>query len=224
MKIIFNIATIGDRPESLNKVLESLNNQTIKIDEINIYDNSKEDIDLDAKGKFYFLQFYNEPVYYFTGDDDIYYPPTYIKDMILAIDKYKCIVTHHGRRLLGENRKYYQGHKAFKFSSTNKHEIFIDVAGTGVTAFSTDYFNPIDLIDKSQRRMVDLLFSLEAAKVDKDIMLLKHTTGYFKPLQLLFKQNDSCFTSGYRSTQRDQIILANEIYKIKNQKKATKKD
>lgn len=214
MKIICNIATTGDREFSLNKVLDSLKAQSLAPDEINIYDNNKENIDLDAKGKFYFLTQYSEPVYYFTLDDDILYPKTYIQDMVDAIEKHQCIVTHHGRKLIGENRLYYQGHKSFRCMSNNIEQTYIDVTGTGVTAFRTDYFNPAKIVEYEQKRMVDLIFSLEAALQDKKILILKHAAGYIRDLSTVFPQNSSCFSSGVNSSQAEQIKLANQIYKI----------
>jgi hypothetical protein len=176
MKVIVGIATMKGREESLKRTLESLRGQA---DQIRIYDNAKRDVDLTDNGKFYFLQEYKEPVYYFSCDDDLIYPPNYVKDMIEAIERTGTIVTHHGRILKGKGLKYYQGHRVFQCLRENTKEMLIHVAGTGVTAFRTDYFNPVDLYKSEDKRMSDCIFSLEAAKQGKRITVLQHSGNYF---------------------------------------------
>lgn len=175
MKVIIAIATFKGREPYLKETIKSLANQA---DQIRIYDNEERLIDLTDNGKFYFLHEYKEPIYYFTCDDDIIYPPTYVKDMIEAIERTGTIVTHHGRILQGFGKRYYSGHKAFQCMKDNNYEGMVHVAGTGVTAFRTDYFNP-DIWASSDKKMSDLVFSLEAAKQGKKITILKHKSGYF---------------------------------------------
>ena len=175
MKIVVGLATFKGREEFLKKTIESLQGQ---VDEINIYDNEINP-DLTDNGKFYFLQNYKEPIYYLSCEDDIIYPPTYAKDMVKAINECKSIVTHHGRILKGQSNSYYKGgHTAFRCTHfVNKRRI-IDVAGTGVTGFRTDYFNPTQLYKSEHKKMSDLIFSLEARKQKKLITVLPHRTGY----------------------------------------------
>jgi hypothetical protein len=66
----------------------------------------------------------------------------------------------------------------------NDKEQVIDVAGTGVTAFRTDYFNPVDLWKSKDKRMSDLIFSLEAARSQKEITILQHKRGWLKDLRV----------------------------------------
>lgn len=207
IKKVVGMATYADRKTYVKYAVESLKHQ---VDFIHVYDNEVEPIDLTDNGKFYFLQLYKEPVYYFSCDDDIIYPPTYINDMIRAIEKYNAIVTHHGRELLGVDLNYYKGHKGYACKKENKECKYIDVAGTGVTAFRTDYFNPVDIWQSSYKKMSDLVFSLEAAKQKKEIILLPHQANYFKPMAI-----PSSMTISYErafSKQQEEIALANEIY------------
>lgn len=209
MKKIIAIATFKGREKYLKKAVQSLVGQA---DEIRIYDNEKRFIDLTDNGKFYFLHEYKEPIYYFTCDDDLLYPPTYIQDMVEAIDRTGTIVTHHGRKLLGFDRSYYREHKAYQCLSSNTYEGLIDVAGTGVAGFRTDYFNP-DIWASSDKRMSDLVFSLEAARQGKKITLLKHEKGYIKYLNVPVNQT----IHGQESRRETrQIEIANEIFRIKN--------
>jgi len=208
MKRIASMATFYGREHNLQAVIDSIKDQ---VDELHIYDNSREPVDYTTNAKFYFLQFYKEPVYYFTIDDDIIYPPTYVQDMVEAMDRLGTIVTHHGRELLGVNRNYYYEHNTYSFSRKQTEEKRIDTAGTGVTAFRTDYFNPVDMYKSQFHRMSDVLFGWLAAKENKIITVLPHEQGYFVPLQ----NNPKLTVHGTQSKtkQEYQIMFANQIYK-----------
>jgi GT2 family glycosyltransferase len=177
-KVVVGIATYKGREESLKKTIKSLAKQC---DHLRIYDNETRDIDLTDNGKFFFLKEYDDPIYFFSCDDDIIYPPTYVNDMIQAIEKFGTIVSHHGRQLKREQTKYYNGgHKTINFKSKNNHVMKLDVAGTGVTAFHTNYFNPVNIWEAEQKKMSDLVFSLEAKKQGKIITSLNHSDKYFQ--------------------------------------------
>jgi hypothetical protein len=208
MKRIASMATFYGREHNLQAVIDSIKDQ---VDELHIYDNSREPVDYTTNAKFYFLQFYKEPVYYFTIDDDIIYPPTYVQDMVEAMDRLGTIVTHHGRELLGVNKNYYYEHNTYSFSRAQTEEKRIDTAGTGVTAFRTDYFNPVDMYKSQFHRMSDVLFGWLAAKENKIITVLPHEQGYFVPLQ----NNPKLTVHGTQSKtkQEYQIMFANQIYK-----------
>ena len=209
MKAIIGMATTNARREYSLKAIESLEGQH---DGLILYNNDLYDNDLTDNGKFYGLNFLNEDVYYFTCDDDIIYPPTYVQDMIAKIEEHNCIVTHHGRRLRGLNRDYYNGHFGYRCLSFNPCDRLIQIAGTGVTAFKTSYFNPLNLAFAEDKRMSDCIFSLEAAKQGKDIMVLAHKEDYFKDLQV--PKELTIFEMEKGNTDR-QMQIANEIYKLK---------
>jgi len=108
------------------------------------------------------------------------YPKNYIPEMIEKIEQYKSIVCHHGRILTREGVPYYKGHKSFRCLNDISKDEVIDVPGTGCTAFDTEYFNPTELWKSPDLRMSDLVFGLEAKKQGKQIMVLKHQTGYIR--------------------------------------------
>ena len=179
--------------------------------DLNIYDNEQRE-DLKDNGKFYFLKEYSGPVYYFMLDDDIYYPKWYFERTIEAIEKYQCIVTYHGRKLKGKGLNYFKDHDFYGCLNEVTEDKEIDVAGTGVTAFRTDYFNPTELYKSPFKRMSDLIFSLEAAKQGKKIMLLSHTEFDFRDLRAPL--SDSCYFIESKNPER-QGKIADEIYDIK---------
>jgi hypothetical protein len=206
MKVIVGIATTDERTSQLKKTINSLYNQ---VDKICVYNNSKNKIDYTDNGKFYILKQYTEPIYYFSCDDDIIYPSNYIKHTIEQIEKYKCIVTYHGRILKGLDLNYYIGHKVFNCKYTTLKDERIDVCGTGVTAFRTDYFNPIEIYKSEYKRMSDLVFSLEAINQGKNIMQLKHNQNWLivQPIPM----NKTIAGTSYNNCKQ-QNELANQIY------------
>jgi len=207
MKIVVGIATFKGREEYLKKTIESLQNQ---VDEINVYDNEINP-NLTDNGKFYFLHKYKEPVYYLSCDDDIIYPPTYAKDMVKAINECKSIVTHHGRKLVRKGVSYYKGHTTYRCTRRVNRKCLIDVPGTGVTGFRTDYFNPIHIYKSEHKKMSDLVFALEARKQKKLITLLPHYTGYIVAQPVPREQT---IFGNHVNDDSEQSILADEIQNL----------
>ena len=207
MQIIVGIATQSHRAKQLEGTIKSLEKQ---VDRIHLYNNSINSIDYTDNAKFYCLNKYKEPIYFFSCDDDLIYPSDYISRTIDQIELHKCIVSYHGRILKQLNVNYYRGHTKFSCLHNNFKDCLIDVCGTGVTAFRTDYFNPIGIYKSEHKRMSDLVFSLEAIKQNKKIMQLKHKQGWIKQ-QIV----SSSIASTYVNNCKEQILLANQIIELK---------
>ena len=209
MKTIIGIATMKGREKYLSETLKSLQGQAY---EIHVYHNHKELVDYTDNAKFYFLQFYKEPIYYFSCDDDIIYPKTYISDMMKLIDKYG-IVSHHGRFLSGGiGANYYKGHDVFRCGNEVNQLLILDVVGTGVCGFRTDYFNPVNLYKSKIQRMSDLIFSLEATKQGKQMVLATHSADYFQIQNV--PENETIYGQENRKCYV-QNVIANQILKVK---------
>jgi hypothetical protein len=209
MKIIANIATKGDRPEQLKKTLNSLIGQ---VDHINLYDNSKNKHDYTDNAKFFYLQFLfqqfgTEPIYYLTCDDDIIYPPDYADDLKYHIDKYKCIVSYHGRVLKPTSKSYYRGHTVYDFRQEQPKSIIVDVGGTGVMGFRTDYFNPKYIYESEYKCMSDLVFSLDAKKHNKTIVCAAHRGNWLQQQEV----KSSILKDTHLSNQENHLKLVREI-------------
>lgn len=212
MRIVVGIATTGDRPKELKHTLESLHEQTVRPSAIYVWDNSKEDINYTDNGKFEPLRFLKDPIYFFSCDDDILYPEDYIEKTIEAIDKHKTIVTYHGRNLRGKALNYYHDHSAFRCDQSFIETKKIDVCGTGVTAFRTDYFNPIDIYKAEDKCMSDLVFSLEAIKQGKEITHIGHYGNWIIP-QI---NTGSTIYDRFNKDCSRQNEIADEIITLKN--------
>jgi hypothetical protein len=187
--ISFNIASIPDRVDLLINTVHSIIDQ---VDVVNIclngYNyNPFEDYDKinviysDNKhgdaGKFMFMEHFDG--YYFTGDDDIIYPETYIKDTIKALETYK-IVSYHGRTFLKYPIDNYYNDPAIRNRCLDAYDYTepVHIAGTGVMAFHTKHFNfPFSIFKR--KNMADIWVSCEAKRQGVQIWGLKHGKEYF---------------------------------------------
>lgn len=183
------IASLVERKEQLIKTIDSLINQ---VDEIHVclnnyleppYEHEKvtffysDNVFGDA-GKFLGLKDFEG--YYFSCDDDLIYPPTYIQDTIPQIDMYG-VVSYHGRSF----REYpiLNYHKTVgcvrnRCLAEYKYTEPVDFGGTGVMGFRTDLFKPPFNIFK-EKNMADIFVSCYAKEQGMRIWGLKHTADYF---------------------------------------------
>lgn len=205
--IIISIATTGDRPNELKQAVKSLASQGT----IFVYDNSV-NLNYTDNAKFFWLETLHKDCYYLTCDDDLIYPPTYVEDMINAVDKYGTIVTCHGRVLKEGRNKYYKSdHEEYSFQHEIVNPVQLDVAGTGCTAFNTKYFKP-SIYNSRYSCMSDLVFSLEAIKQGKEITLMPHKRDYIKPIPV----KNTIFKRESNGAQENQVYLMNQILKYKS--------
>lgn len=207
MKVIGVMATYDKRAHTRVAAINSIRNQ---VDSLYVIDNSQQKVDRADNAKFVILDGIESHCYYFTLDDDLIYPPDYVKKTIEAIKKYGCIIAHHGRRLKGTGLNYYRGHQSFQCLNRIGEDVQIDVAGTGVTAFSTKYFHPEKLADSLDLRMSDLIFSLEAAKQGKKIGVVAHEAGWIKHIP----NKETIFDTENRNGIKRQNEIADEIYRL----------
>jgi hypothetical protein len=213
MRIVVGMATMKGREREVQKAIASLANNTIPLDDIVLWDNAK-NIDLTDNGKFYVIEKYkNTPCTILLCDDDLIYPYNYIEKCIKEIERHKCIISFHGRKLLGMGRNYYRQHKSFACLNNYPQTCEIDVSGTGCTAFKNSYFNPHQLHEATDKRMSDLVFGLEAAKFGKKIMHIGHNGNWIQQ-QPIEREKTIYGMESKNCTRQNEI--ADEIYLIKN--------
>jgi hypothetical protein len=118
----------------------------------------------------------NEKGYIFHCDDDLAYPETYIEDMIQGIKDYGCIVTLHGKTF-GKKpvESYFRNYSfAYRCLGEVQEDVYVDVPGSGVLAYHTDFFNvDYDRIDKAN--MGDIWVAKFAKEQGVKMVLLKHS-------------------------------------------------
>jgi len=191
----FGIATLKERENTFIKTIGSIYNQVDHIIAVlNLYETVPDwlkglpkvkavigDNSLGDAGKFLEVERCDD--YYFSGDDDLYYPATYVSDMINAIDKYHCIVTLHGK--IFAKRPIYSYHKSF---TTNIHclracerDTEVDVGGSGVMAFNTKDIK-LNISEFKYPNMADIWVGKIAHEQGVKIMALAHQRNYLRYL------------------------------------------
>lgn len=192
MKITANLATIKSRHQNLSRCLQRLSPQ---VDLVRVYCNDYEPsdkqqcqrdnikyftgYDFTDNAKF---QWVDNDEWYFTCDDDILYPKTYVSDVMQHLRANPQVVfTHHGRIINPQAESYYEGHGMIYYSKENCSIGTVDIPGTGVLAFNSKYFKP-NVLQYGEDKMVDVLFALEAARAGVRIQYLPHSKNYFNDL------------------------------------------
>lgn len=151
--------------------------------------------------------------YYLTCDDDLIYPPDYVKTLLEAIDKYKSIVTCHGRSFNGPLVSYYR-------SATERYhclhdvsdDVKVHVGGTGVMGFHTDHFE-ISIDEFEHRNMADVFVGKKAAENQVAIMCLQHRKGWIQ-YQKTMRNKVTIFDQASRNDVIQTELLASFIQQI----------
>lgn len=143
----------------------------------------------------------SSPCYYLCADSDIIYPPDYVQHTIELIEKYQCIITYHGRILVEPIKSYYKGHTVYDFRGSQDKDLYVDVAGTGVCGFRTDYFNPTEIYKSEYKCMSDLVFSLEAKRQGKKIICASRKQNW-----LIQQEVEGGIMQSFGNTKQEQQI------------------
>ena len=193
-KIIVNVASYR-RIESLVKTLESIIDQCDVVnvalndfegglpsilynDKINLFftDNSLGDA-------FKFLNLEKVNGYYFSIDDDLIYPPTYVNDTIKKCKEFnnKKVVTYHGRNFSSFPISSYYKSATERYTCLNKvdKDVKVQFGGTGVMCFHTSLMK-IPLNYFQNPNMADVWVGKYCIENNIDIICLKHDEGYIK--------------------------------------------
>lgn len=224
-KIIVGIASIKSRERALEKVLISLENQTVKPHQIYVYLNdysrtpefarnlkikttfflglANGNGDKGDAGKFYKVA--EEKGYYLSCDDDLEYPVDYIENMLNGIQYYqrKKIISFHGSLLRFPVKNFYRNRKIYHFKHDVSSPIPVHVGGTGVMGFHTDTIK-ITSDDFKQLNMADIWVALQAQKQKVGIIVAPHPENWIKALPHTVE--NSIFRSFTASEQRMKIV------------------
>ena len=112
-------------------------------------------------------------------DDDIVYPPTYVQDMIKAVDKYKCVVSLHGKKYPRPFKDFYHIERNYRCLGNVDKDAEVDVVGSGVMAYHTDFLK-LKYSDFELPNMADVWVSKIAHEQGVKMMVLKHRADYLK--------------------------------------------
>lgn len=189
--ISVGIASIPARVESLLKTIDSLHNQCDIIwvalnghkgcpDELLKYKNVVPFLADNSRGdaeKFRYVD--RNSGYYFSCDDDLIYPHTYIRDMVKAIDKYKGAVSCHGRTYLSPIKSFKRWAGNYRCLNTVKEDVKVNLIGTGCLGFNVESVS-ISIHDFPTPNMADCYFSRKCHVQGVPMIVLAHKAGYIK--------------------------------------------
>jgi hypothetical protein len=132
---------------------------------------------------FKFLNLEKVDGYYFSIDDDLIYPPTYVSDTIKKCKEFnnKKVVTYHGRNFSSFPISSYYRSASERYACLNKvkNDVKVQFGGTGVMCFHTSLMKiPIDYFKNAN--MADIWIGKYCIENNIEIICLKHDEGYIK--------------------------------------------
>lgn len=195
---VCGVATIYDRRESLRETVKSIIEQ---VDKLIVYQNGyydvfdflqnpkievrtslKDGVDMGDAGKFFKLNEYDN-VYYFSIDDDLIYPKTYVNDMVKKCEIFdnKKVITHHGRSFnkFPIDSYYRSASERYACLHEVRNDVKVQFGGTGVMCFHTSLLKiPFEYFKNPN--MGDIWVGKYCMENDIEIICLKHDKGYIK--------------------------------------------
>jgi GT2 family glycosyltransferase len=199
MKVYGAIATMPSRLPYLEKCIDSLLPQ---VDTLFVYFNNFSQLkdppgflkkvelitgeDIGSGAKFFKCSEING--YYATCDDDLIFPPDYIKRLKDKVELYKrsSVVTFHGRIINQPIESYIGcGPRRAKIIYRCLEDVSVDhevhIGGTGVMMLHTDTLR-VNMSNMPNRNMDDVDFSIHAQKSGIPIIVSAHAKGWIKYL------------------------------------------
>jgi hypothetical protein len=140
--------------------------------------------------RFYPLQFTNyDGTYIAFADDDLIYPPFYLKSLISGAEKYQCLVSWHGRILKkGNATNYYRHYEAVHAClRTVNEDVEVDIVGCGASLVKRSLINGIEKYYNSIEygNMDDIYYSYLAKQNGLKRMVLAHNEGDLKHKEMV---------------------------------------
>lgn len=145
--------------------------------------------------------------YVFFCDDDLIYPKTYCQDMISGIEKYKCIVSLHGKKYPQRFYNFYKIEANYRCLGNVIGDHIVDVVGSGVMAYHTDHFK-LKYSDIKSPHMADIWISKAAKEQGVKIMVLSHTSEYLQHTRF----NDNLFIQENAKGFAKQTEILKEMF------------
>jgi hypothetical protein len=164
--------------------------------------------DLRDNGKFFFLDALL-PGYHFTIDDDIVYPKDYVQKCVLKIEQYRrqAIVGVHGVILADPLVRFMQGRTVKHFKRGTEGDAFVNLLGTGTTAYHTDALG-LSLSDFQQPGMADVWLAIAARRQRVPMISVARPNEWLTPLAEA--EDDSLFSAAMRDDLVQTLALKKE--------------
>lgn len=229
---IGGMATIPERIESLQQVLESvskqvdilylyLNNYTVVPSFIakfnNVYPILGKDYygDLNATGKMIYLDLLESDSYCFTFDDDVIYPDNYISYLTDVISSFnnKVALAVHGSITADHASWYYERHHIFYGGDKLHQHMAINLAGSGCFAYHSSAVK-MQFDAFLEKVFVDLNISLSCLQQNVPLLAVKRDENWLT----FIKHKGLWHKFSKILTHHTRIISETEAWKLDNVK------
>ena len=194
------IAFMATYPPRLNQLRQAVKTLLPQVDLLYIYMNNYSKIpdflrhdrivvaqgrhleDLRDNGKFYHMAEAPQG-YYFTVDDDIFYPANYCDVLIRKIEEFdrKVIVGVHGIILAQPLERYSAGRTVLKYNEALEADAKVNILGSGTLAFHSSTIK-IDVNRFSSKGMADIWLAVLAKKASVDMIAVSRPEAWLRPL------------------------------------------
>ena len=226
-KIYVNLATMPSRVDALKIVINSLYGQS---NAINVYLNgfnvvpdfldkpginiarSQDHGDRGDAGKFYWSD--KVEGYYLTVDDDIVYPPGYVKHIVNGIDaRGKQIpVGLHGELFKNQIRHWTRDRLGSQhFISELKLDTPTCVLGTGCLGYHTAGMK-VKPEDFKIPNMADVWFAILCEEQDKQKIVLRHPSNWLRIIPM--SHNDTLWGKTVNEEGKNPNLISKEVREI----------
>lgn len=161
---------------------------------------------LAAEGKFLGLELLTEPGLYFCFDDDIYYPPIYVKSMTLALRRhhFRALVGVHGTVFRPPHQSYLRDRRTLHFHAGRSLDCHVDELGTGTLAFHTGC---VQLKPRTwlHHGMADLMVAIEAVQQRIPRIAVRRPASFLRAIEQ--NQSDSLWRGLQKDDHRQTAIM-----------------
>ena len=237
-KITVSIASIPEREAQLSETISSLIGQ---VDQINVSLNGYKKIpsifkfnvnkinydftDNKLADAYKFLWADKIKGYHFTCDDDLIYPPDYVKFLIHKIEKYqkRAVVGLHGSILKPKVNHYYMDRaRVFHCLNSLADDAGVHILGTGCMAYHSNTIN-LSIGDFPKPFMADVWAGIAAQKQRVPMVCVNHEAGYLKYQDEVESQKSSTIFNNYFNNISDATQAVRQlkwkIYHVAQNKK-----
>ena len=162
--------------------------------------------DLGGRGKFLGLEIDTAPCLYFSVDDDILYPATYVEALVRALRRHRlqAIVGYQASWFRPPHRSYLKDRTYLPFYGVSKFDCHADELGTGTMAFYSGSFR-FDPRSWRYSNMEDLNIAIEALKQGIPRIAIRRPLGFVKALAE--RQDDSIFARLFQDDSRETALM-----------------
>ena len=229
LMIIAGMATMPTRTETFYKALRSILpqvdrlylffDQFEKLPEIRhskiVTLRSQDHGNFHSSGKFMGLLMTPPGSYYLSVDDDILYPPGYVKKMIWHLHQYQnnVVAGVHGFTFNNKFQSYIKDRNIVNRSARLPNPYQVDVLGTGTVMFNTSLLT-FDMRNWQFPNMVDLQFAHECAIRKIPALLVPRERFWIKELGAL--QSDSIYADILRDDSK-QTEFSNKLLQLQTE-------